>query len=335
MEDNELKLAESVLDAGHPPLRFPSRLEKEYIRYHAENRLIISPLLLFSGLAVFILFVILDFLVFPFSSAVLAWIIRGVTSVIVISVIFLYRFVLKRHMGHVIIAGSMIFVNAAVVCIDVLGVNSAGYVLAPGSLFVIIGVCTLIRFPFWVSLRVIGIMVLTQMAGLIFFTGLGVIDLLYNLFFFGFIIIMLLFLNYSVDMDSRKIFLLNIFRKKYEKSGLKNDDRENYARTLYEYMCEEKPFLDPELRIDDVAAALQVKRHYLSQIISEKYGMNFYSYINGFRVEEAKKLMSRSDEDINLLGIAFETGFNSKSTFNRTFKSLTGMTPSEFRKISR
>jgi len=73
-------------------------------------------------------------------------------------------------------------------------------------------------------------------------------------------------------------------------------------------------------------------RH-LSQVINENLNRNFFDFVNRYRVEEAKKLLINLDKSRNsILDVAFDSGFNSKSSFNMIFKKYTAMTPSQFRK---
>lgn len=96
-------------------------------------------------------------------------------------------------------------------------------------------------------------------------------------------------------------------------------------------MAEEKLYLNTELKLQDIAEKLSVSQHNISQTLSLKFGLNYYDYLNEFRINEAKKILSSGDaEKFTLLHIAYECGFNSKSSFNRAFKKITGFTPSEF-----
>ena len=102
---------------------------------------------------------------------------------------------------------------------------------------------------------------------------------------------------------------------------------------VLEYMNEKKPYLDPELTLSSLAKDLTISRSQLSQLINDGAGQNFYDFINKYRVEEVKKLMvDPKMANFNLLGIALEAGFKSKSTFNLIFKRFTGITPTEYRK---
>jgi AraC-like DNA-binding protein len=98
-------------------------------------------------------------------------------------------------------------------------------------------------------------------------------------------------------------------------------------------MADEKIFLDNELNLATVAEKLGISIHDASYLINEVTGSNFYNFINKFRVEEAKKLLTSAKIDkLNMLGIAFESGFNSKTSFNTAFKKLIGLSPSEYAK---
>ncbi len=119
---------------------------------------------------------------------------------------------------------------------------------------------------------------------------------------------------------------------KYERSGLKDSDAEKYLGRLLKHMETKKPYLDVDLTIQDVAESLSIPRHYLTQVINEKLNKNFYQFINEYRVEEVKILLADKDyQKYTMTAIAFEAGFNSKSSFNSAFKEITGMTPSEYK----
>ena len=110
-------------------------------------------------------------------------------------------------------------------------------------------------------------------------------------------------------------------------------DRE-YIEKLNKYFVENKPYLNPELNLPQLATDTGISSHYLSQVINEYYKMNFFDYINQQRVEVVKtRIIDLQYKNYSILGIAFESGFNSKSAFNQVFKKFTGLTPSEYKKI--
>ena len=92
-----------------------------------------------------------------------------------------------------------------------------------------------------------------------------------------------------------------------------------------------RAFLDPDLTLSELAGQLGVSAHVLSQVINSGFGKNFNDFVNAYRVEEVKKrLQAGEQKQKSLLGIALDCGFNSKATFNRTFKKFTELSPSEY-----
>ena len=121
--------------------------------------------------------------------------------------------------------------------------------------------------------------------------------------------------------------------KKYLNSGLSSGDMLAIQRALKKVTEEHKPYLNPELTINDLAALVPCNRHHLSQVLNDSLKNSFYDYINYYRVEEAKQLLlNAAKENHKISSIAYDAGFNSLSTFNEIFRKHTGTTPSQFRK---
>jgi AraC-like DNA-binding protein len=122
-------------------------------------------------------------------------------------------------------------------------------------------------------------------------------------------------------------------KAKYAGIFLKDTDVELYVSKLEHFMATEKPYLDADLSLPDLANRLNMPSHHLSRIINEQFEANFFDFINQYRIEEVKaRIGSPEYQNLSLLGIAFDSGFNTKSAFNRVFKKMTGFTPSEYRK---
>ncbi|TAL39870.1 MAG: AraC family transcriptional regulator [Spirochaetes bacterium] len=107
------------------------------------------------------------------------------------------------------------------------------------------------------------------------------------------------------------------------------------SREIFEELCavmiRERPYADFEISLSTLAGRMGTAPYKLSQAINENSGRNFSEFINGYRVDEVKRLIAgASAPNYTLLDIAFEAGFNSKPTFNKVFKRMTGMTPSQF-----
>lgn len=119
-------------------------------------------------------------------------------------------------------------------------------------------------------------------------------------------------------------------KQKYKKSGLSKEGSEKLHQELSSLMQSQKLFKDCELSLSDLANRLNTQPNHLSQVINEREGKNFYDYINTLRVEEFLLLASIPESrKYTLLALAQECGFNSKSSFNRYCKKVTGKSPSE------
>jgi AraC-like DNA-binding protein len=121
-------------------------------------------------------------------------------------------------------------------------------------------------------------------------------------------------------------------KRRYKKSALTDDLAEMYLEKLREYMQTQKPYLDSNITLPELARYLSLSVHHLSQVINEKINQNFFEFINQYRVEEAKKnLVDPERKNLTIAAIGFESGFNSNSSFNAVFKKATNKTPSQFR----
>jgi len=126
----------------------------------------------------------------------------------------------------------------------------------------------------------------------------------------------------------------NQYKRKYKKTLLSEEMKENYKNKLLQYMENQKFYLDSSLCINDLAEKVSIPSHNLSQVINTCFNQNFFDFINSYRINESKRLLSEQDSaKKTVLEILYETGFNSKSVFNTAFKKHTGMTPTQFRKL--
>jgi AraC-like DNA-binding protein len=159
------------------------------------------------------------------------------------------------------------------------------------------------------------------------------------------LLISLLFIGYNA-MRQKEIFPFSDSSKKEIKTIIKQERKNNSSKkrqasdedyklykALLQLMETEKPFLSSDLSLFSLANQLSVSAHNLSFIINEYSGENFNQFVNRYRIEEAKKLiLNPKMKHLNILGIGYEVGFNSKSTFITTFKKLTNQTPNEYKK---
>lgn len=121
-------------------------------------------------------------------------------------------------------------------------------------------------------------------------------------------------------------------KTKTQKNTINNDKLNEIVPKIIRLMEYDKLYQETELNLQQLADKLEVPGYQVSQALNEGMNKNFYDLINGYRVEEAKRLLLDPDNgNYTILSIGFEAGFNSKTTFNTVFKKFTGHTPTEFR----
>jgi len=136
-----------------------------------------------------------------------------------------------------------------------------------------------------------------------------------------------LFLTKSIDLNLEKVITNTI---DYHSKPLK-DEEKVFIQQLLKHMEEKKPFLQPEITIKMLSEEINVSPEYLSETINNSLNKNFFDFINYYRIEEFKsQCKNEKNKHLSILGLASECGFNSKATFNRVFKKITGLTPSEY-----
>lgn len=112
-----------------------------------------------------------------------------------------------------------------------------------------------------------------------------------------------------------------------------SEERKRVLEELQRHMETQRPWLDADLTLEQLARQLHLRPKVLSQAINEGLGRNFFEFINHYRIEESKRLLTDPpDKKITVLEVLYQVGFNSKSSFNTVFKKQTGLTPSEFKK---
>lgn len=108
------------------------------------------------------------------------------------------------------------------------------------------------------------------------------------------------------------------------------ENRRKYEKLL-DFMQTEKPFLDSNLNLAMLSGQLGYKTHLLSHLINDYGGRNFFDFVNSYRIEEFKRMVGQPEQrKYTLISIAYDCGFNSKATFNRVFRSFTGLSPSDY-----
>lgn len=120
--------------------------------------------------------------------------------------------------------------------------------------------------------------------------------------------------------------------QKYAKSGLSRDQQLLYSRQLEDIMQLGQAFLEPNLTLPKLAQEVGCSGNHLSQVINSEFKSNFFEFLNQYRIDHAKELLSLSNgQNTSILDIAFNVGFNSNSAFYCAFKKRVGLTPAQYR----
>jgi AraC-like DNA-binding protein len=110
------------------------------------------------------------------------------------------------------------------------------------------------------------------------------------------------------------------------------EENKSLSEKLNSHITKNKPYLDADLTLNDLASQVQVSSRQLSTLINAELGKSFFDLINSYRIEEAKRILRESkDRKLTVLEVMYQAGFNSKSSFNTAFKKYTGSTPTAFK----
>lgn len=121
---------------------------------------------------------------------------------------------------------------------------------------------------------------------------------------------------------------------KYARSGMSDATQKAIGERLLRRIGQHRDYLDSDIKLTDIADQIGTSPQLLSQYLNQVLGINFFDYVNGLRVAEVKQLIADpAHADTPLLDLAFAAGFNSKSTFNASFKKITGTAPSIWRNL--
>ena len=122
---------------------------------------------------------------------------------------------------------------------------------------------------------------------------------------------------------------------KYEKTQISSAASQSIFESIKKHMDSEKPFINSELKLNTLASQLSLSANQVSQVINDITGQNFSDFINQYRIEEAKRIIINDDQNLKLIEVAYDSGFNNKTSFNNAFKKFTSYSPSEFQQMSR
>lgn len=149
-------------------------------------------------------------------------------------------------------------------------------------------------------------------------------------------LILFLFINIMIYKGLKQplIWLAETTFISDKKQPLSKTSQDKYLQKLLSFTEEFKPYLNPELTLEELANLVDIPPRSLSWILNECLNQSFYDFINSYRVKESERLFRELDSNHKtILEVLFEVGFNSKSSFNTAFKKYNKMTPTEYRKL--
>ncbi len=118
----------------------------------------------------------------------------------------------------------------------------------------------------------------------------------------------------------------------YVNSPLNVGKANDYVQQIQQYFEGSNAYLRSDLSLNVLAEELNIPKHYFSQLFNVHIGKSFYQYVAEYRVSYAIDQMQEADFRLKIESLAYECGFNSKSSFNKYFKSIVGCTPIEYLK---
>lgn len=126
--------------------------------------------------------------------------------------------------------------------------------------------------------------------------------------------------------------ILPAVEEKTESKDVQDDAISSQISTLKQYMAEKEPFLDPSLTIQELANQIDIPVRELSVLINHHMDQHFFDFVNEYRIQKAMGILKdQYRSQLTVLEILYEVGFNSKSSFNTSFKKHTNFTPTAYR----
>ena len=119
----------------------------------------------------------------------------------------------------------------------------------------------------------------------------------------------------------------------YKNSNLSAEKKESIKQKIISYFEKEKAYLNPDLNMNVLSAALKIPKYQITEVLNTEIGNNFFQFVNYYRVEAVKKMLSDPKNKFSIEAIGYDCGFSSKSSFYTVFKNITGETPISYRNV--
>ncbi len=117
----------------------------------------------------------------------------------------------------------------------------------------------------------------------------------------------------------------------YKNSTLSIEKKEFISKKIFSYFENKKAYLNPDLDMEMLSTDLKIPKYQITEVLNTEIGKNFFQFVNSYRVEAVKKMLTDSKNKFSIEAIGYDCGFSSKSSFYTVFKNITGKTPIEYR----
>ncbi len=190
------------------------------------------------------------------------------------------------------------------------------------------------EYDMWIRLAIFTFLGACIISIIVKFIGYLNISLEYSTFLISYVAFLFFYsILFFVTITSPNLVQINDKKEKYWYSSLSRYEAMELMAKLNLFVTETQIYRRSKLTLKELASGIKVSERHLSQAINDIRGQNFFDFVNSYRIEHAKSLLSNNPGNKRtIFDIFWESGFNSKTTFNTTFKKITGQTPTEYQK---
>jgi len=154
---------------------------------------------------------------------------------------------------------------------------------------------------------------------------------IYNYFTLLLLVYIISFYGLGQQVPSKYIMPEEELQTPYKNSTLTEETKQIISQKIIQYFESGKGYLNPDLSMNVLSEDLKIPKYQITEVLNTKMGMNFFQFVNHYRVEAVKRMLSDTGNKYSIEAIGYECGFSSKSSFYTVFKSMTGETPVSYR----
>lgn len=148
-------------------------------------------------------------------------------------------------------------------------------------------------------------------------------------------LLVLIYILGFYGLKQKSVFQLELtpvtIKEKYQNSILTIEKKDVIKKAIIELLENSKIYLNPDLNMNSLSEMLDIPKYQITEVLNSEIGKNFFRFINEYRVEEVKKMLSDQTNLYSIEAIGYDCGFSSKSSFFTVFKLITGMTPMQYK----